>query len=118
VGKLIPYIVIAYVPVIMILVPAILLFGMPIRSNLLLMVLSFLFLMFSMSIGILISAVCQNQFQAMQASFMALAPTVFLSEFILPIESIPKVAQWIAAIVPLTYYLRIIRGIVVKGLNN
>ena len=115
-GKLIPYIVIGYTQVILILVTAITVFSMPMRGNvLLLMGLSSFFLMFSLALGLLISAISQNQFQAMQASFMALVPTIFLSGFIFPVESMPKAAQWIAALVPLTYYLRILRGIVVKG---
>ena len=48
---------------------------------------------------------------------MVLVPTIFLSGFIFPIESMPKVAQWIASVIPLTYYLRILRGIVVKGVG-
>ena len=115
-GKLIPYIVIGYTQVILILVTAVVVFGMPMRGNVpLLLGLSSFFLMFSLALGLLISALSQNQFQAMQASFMALVPTIFLSGFIFPVESMPKAAQWIAALVPLTYYLRILRGIVVKG---
>jgi len=118
VGKLTPYIIIGYAQVILILATAIVVFGMPVRGNVLLLIgLSSLFLMFSLGIGLLISAVSQNQFQAFQASAMILAPTIFLSGFIFPVESMPKVAQWIAAAVPLTYYLRILRGIVVKGVG-
>ncbi len=118
IGKLIPYVVIGYAQVLLILATAVVVFGMPIQGNLLLLIaLSSLFLMFSLGIGLLISAACQNQFQAFQASAMVLAPTIFLSGFIFPVESMPKVAQWIAALLPLTYYLRILRGIVVKGVG-
>jgi len=118
VGKLMPYVAIGYAQVLLILATAVVVFGMPIRGNVLLLIaLSSLFLMFSLALGLLISAVSQNQFQAMQASLMILAPTVFISGFIFPVESMPKLAQWIAAVIPLTYYLRILRGIVVKGVG-
>jgi len=118
VGKLIPYVIIGYAQVLTVVATAIVVFGMPMRGNFLLLIaLSSLFLMFSLALGLLISVVSQNQFQAIQASAMVLAPTIFLSGFIFPIESMPKVAQWIAQVIPLTYYLRILRGIVVKGVG-
>ena len=118
VGKLIPYVIIGYAQVLLVVATAIVVFGMPMRGNfLLLLALSSLFLMFSLALGLLISVVSQNQFQAVQASVMVLAPTIFLSGFIFPIESMPKVAQWIAQVIPLTYYLRMLRGIVVKGVG-
>ncbi|HEY50816.1 MAG TPA: ABC transporter permease [Dehalococcoidia bacterium] len=118
VGKLIPYVIIGYAQLLLVVATAIVVFGMPMRGNfLLLLVLSSVFLMFSLSLGLLVSTISQNQFQAMQASFMVLVPTVFLSGFIFPVESMPRVAQWIASVIPLTYYLRILRGIVVKGVG-
>ncbi len=118
VGKLIPYVIIGYTQLLLVVATAIVVFGMPMRGNfLLLLALSSLFLTFSLALGLLISTVSQNQFQAMQASFMVLVPTVFLSGFIFPIESMPRAAQWIASVIPLTYYLRILRGIVVKGVG-
>ncbi|MFH1002978.1 MAG: ABC transporter permease [Chloroflexota bacterium] len=118
VGKLIPYIIIGYTQVVMILITAIVVFGMPLRGNVwLLLALTSLFLMFSLGLGLLISVASQNQFQAIQASFLILAPTIFLSGFIFPVESMPRAAQWISTVVPLTYYLRILRGIVVKGVG-
>ncbi len=118
VGKLIPYVIIGYAQLLLVVVTAIVVFTMPMRGNfLLLLALSSVFLMFSLALGLFISSISQNQFQAMQASFMALVPTVFLSGFIFPVESMPRVAQWIAAVIPLTYYLRILRGIVVKGVG-
>ena len=118
VSKLIPYVIIGYTQLLLVVSTAIVVFGMPMRGNfLLLLALSSLFLTFSLALGLLISSISQNQFQAMQASFMFLVPTVFLSGFIFPIESMPKAAQWIASVIPLTYYLRILRGIVVKGVG-
>jgi len=69
VAKLIPYIIIAYVQMTMVLVPAIMIFDMPMRGSLLLMALSSLFIMFSLAIGLLISTVSRNQFQAMRLPF-------------------------------------------------
>jgi ABC-2 type transport system permease protein len=69
VAKLIPYIIIAYVQMTMVLVPAIMIFDMPMRRSLLLMALSSLFIMFSLAIGLLISTVSRNQFQAMRLPF-------------------------------------------------
>ncbi len=117
-GKLIPYIIIAYAQVILVLATAVVIFSMPIRGNLLLLLsLTSLFLMFSLGIGLFISTISRTQFQAMQASFMILLPSILLSGFIFPVESMPKLAQWVSAILPLTYYLRIVRGIVVKGVG-
>ena len=118
VGKLIPYIIIAYAQVILVLATAVVIFSMPIRGNLLLLLsLTSLFLMFSLGIGLFISTISRTQFQAMQASFMILLPSILLSGFIFPVESMPKLAQWISMVIPLTYYLRIVRGIVVKGVG-
>ncbi len=118
VGKLIPYVVIAYAQVILVLTTAVVVFRMPIQGNLLLLLsLTSLFLMFSLGIGLLISTISRTQFQAMQASIMILLPSIILSGFVFPVESMPRPAQWISVVLPLTYYLRIVRGIVVKGVG-
>ncbi len=118
IGKLIPYIIVAYIQVSMVLATAVLIFDMPIRGSLpLLFALSFVFLMFSLGLGLFISTISRTQFQAMQASFFVVLPSILLSGFLFPIESMPRLAQWISAVLPLTYYLRIVRGIVVKGIG-
>jgi len=118
VGKLIPYVIIAYTQVLLVLATAVVVFDMPIRGNVLLLLsLTSLFLMFSLGIGLLISTISRTQFQAMQASIMILLPSIILSGFVFPVESMPKLAQWVSAILPLTYYLRIVRGIIVKGIG-
>ncbi|MFC1928045.1 ABC transporter permease [Chloroflexota bacterium] len=118
VAKLIPYIIIAYAQVILVLTTAVLIFSMPIRGNLLLLLsMTSLFLMFSLGIGLFISTISLTQFQAMQASVLVLLPSILLSGFVFPIESMPKLAQWVSMVIPLTYYLRILRGIVVKGIG-
>jgi ABC-2 type transport system permease protein len=118
VAKLIPYIIIAYVQVILVLTTAVLIFSMPIRGNLLLLLaLASLFLMFSLGIGLFISTISRTQFQAMQTSFLIVLPSILLSGFFWPLETMPKLAQWISTVIPLTYFLRIVRGIVVKGVG-
>lgn len=118
VGKLIPYVIISYAQVILVLTTAVVIFSMPIRGNMLLLLsLTALFLMFSLGIGLFISTISHTQFQAVQATILLWLPSIILSGFIFPIESMPKVAQWVSAILPLTYYLSIVRGIVVKGVG-
>ncbi len=118
VGKLIPYILIAYIQIGLVIGGAVLVFGMPMQGSLaLLLALASVFLMFSLGIGLLISTVSRTQFQAMQLSVMVLLPSIILSGFIFPIESMPRVIQWLSSLLPLTYFLRIVRGIVVKGVG-
>ena len=118
VAKLIPYIIIAYVQVILVLTTAVLIFSMPIRGNLLLLLaLTSLFIMFSLGIGLFVSTISRTQFQAMQTSFLIVLPSILLSGFFWPLETMPKLAQWISTVIPLTYFLRIVRGIVVKGVG-
>lgn len=118
VAKLAPYVLIAYTQVIVVLTAAVVVFGMPMRGSLaLLLALTSLFLMFSLGIGLFISTVSKTQFQAMQLTFMVMLPSIMLSGFLFPIESMPPVARWISALLPLTYFLRIVRGIVVKGVG-
>ncbi|MCX8126399.1 MAG: ABC transporter permease [Dehalococcoidia bacterium] len=118
VGKLIPYIVIAYAQMALILIVAVTVFDMNIKGSLaLLMALTSVFLLFSLGLGLLISTLSRTQFQAQQLSFATMLPTILLSGFIFPIESMPQAIQWISSIIPLTYYLHIVRGIVVKGIG-
>jgi drug efflux transport system permease protein len=118
VAKLIPNVIIGYGQVILILAAAVVVFGMPVHGNVFLFLgLTAFFLMFTLGIGLFISTVSHTQFQAMQLSMMALLPNILLSGFIVPVESMPIFARWVAAVLPLTYYLRITRGIIVKGIG-
>ncbi len=118
VAKLIPYVIIGYGQVILILTAAVVVFGMPVHGNVFLFLgLTAFFLMFTLGIGLFISTVSRTQFQAMQLSIMTLLPNILLSGFIIPVESMPIFARWVAAVLPLTYYLRIARGIIVKGIG-
>jgi len=118
IAKLIPYIIIAYAQVILVLTAAVFVFGMPMQGSLaLLLALTSVFLTVSLGIGLFISTVSRTQFQAMQLTIMIIMPSILLSGFLFPVESMPTIAQWIAALLPLTYFLHIVRGIVVKGVG-
>jgi ABC-2 type transport system permease protein len=118
VGKLVPYVIIGYAQMVLVLLIAVLVFGMVIHGSLwLLLGLTSVFLLFTLGTGLLISTVSATQFQAQQLSFVTLLPAILLSGFIFPIESMPIVVQWISKVIPLTYYLHIVRGIVVKGIG-
>lgn len=118
IGKLVPYILVAYADIIMILLVATLVFRVPVHGSiLLLLALSSVFLMFSLGIGILISTVSKNQFQAMQLAWTTQIPAILLSGFIFPVEAMPRLAQLISYFIPLTYFLHIVRGIILKGVG-
>lgn len=117
-GKLVPYIVIGFADFIYALVLGIYWFSVPVAGSIpLLIFLGFGFVICALAIGILISTIAKTQLQAMQMAFLALLPSVLLSGFVFPREAMPKVIQYIGNIIPLTYFLNIIRGIVLKGLT-
>ena len=91
---------------------------MPIRGSLLeLYFLTLFFITASLGIGILISNIAKNQMQAFQMSFFVLLPSIMLSGFLFPREAMPLIVQYIGNVIPLTYYLVIIRGIALKGIG-
>ena len=115
-GKIIPYIVVGFVQAAMIIGIGVVLFGVPIVGSLgLLAGLSTLFIATNLSIGYTFSTVAQNQLQAMQMSIMYFLPNILLSGFLFPFAGMPTWAQWIGETLPLTHYLRIVRGIMLKG---
>lgn len=118
VGKLIPYIFIAFIDILIILGFGTFWFNVPVNGSILLLLgLSFLFLMGALGLGMFVSTVAKTQLQAMQVSFMIILPSVLLSGFMFPRESMPKIIQTIGYVIPLTYFLRILRGIVLKGVG-
>jgi ABC-2 type transport system permease protein len=118
VGKITPYILIALFDMFEILLVGTLWFGMPIRGSLnLLLVLSGLFLIGSLGIGLLISTFAKTQQEAMMLNYFTMLPTVFLSGFFFPLAAMPPVLQAISYVIPLRYYLIIIRSIVLKGVG-
>jgi ABC-2 type transport system permease protein len=116
VGKIVPYIVIGYVQMALILACANLVFDVPVAgSPALLFALAFLFIAANLAVGLFFSTLAQTQQQAMQMSFFFLLPNILLSGFMFPFEAMPRPAQWISTALPLTHFLRIVRGVVLKG---
>ncbi|MEE1612928.1 ABC transporter permease [Microvirga sp. CF3016] len=115
-GKIAPYLLVGGVQMTIILVAARLLFGIPVIGSLWLLIgLTLLFILANLSIGYTFSTVAQNQLQAMQMSFFFFLPNILLSGFMFPFKGMPGWAQAIGEILPLTHYLRIVRGIMLKG---
>jgi ABC-2 type transport system permease protein len=117
IGKVFPYILLAFLMGLVILLIGVFLFHVPFKGNaLLLLLLSLLYILTALSLGLLISTVARTQQVAMMIALVAtLLPTFLLSGFIFPIASMPKVIQYITYLVPAKYYLFIIRGIILKG---
>jgi ABC-2 type transport system permease protein len=116
IGKIVPYIFVGYIQVALILVPAYFLFRVPMVGSIgLLLSVSLLFFAANLAMGITFSTVALNQLQAMQMSFFFFLPSLLLSGFMFPFRGMPGWAQTIGEIFPLTHYLRITRGILLKG---
>jgi ABC-2 type transport system permease protein len=115
-GKIGPYIIIGYLQAALILIVAVVLFRVPVAGSIaLLAALSALFIATNLSIGYTFSTVAQNQLQAVQMSFMFFLPNILLSGFMFPFAGMPGWAQAIGEALPLTHYIRIVRGIMLKG---
>lgn len=115
-GKLIPYIIVGYVQAMLIITAAFYMFHVPINGNLILLFLAaFPFIAANLSIGVTFSTLAENQLQATEMSFFFFLPSILLSGFMFPFFGMPKWAQYIGDILPLTYFLRIVRGILLKG---
>jgi ABC-2 type transport system permease protein len=116
IGKIIPYIFVGYVQVALILVAAYFLFDVPMVGNLgLLLVVALVFIAANLAMGITFSTVATNQLQAMQMSFFFFLPSLLLSGFMFPFRGMPQWAQALGEVFPLTHFLRIVRGILLKG---
>ncbi len=116
VGKILPYVAIGYLQMTLILTFAKLVFDVPIRGSLpLLYGLALFFIAANLAIGLVFSTLSQTQQQAMQMSMFFLLPNILLSGFMFPFEAMPRPAQWLSRALPLTHFLRIVRGIILKG---
>ncbi len=116
VGKIAPYIVIAFADTIESLLIGVLWFKIPIRSPLTtILALAGLFLLSGLGIGLWASAQAKNQQEATLLVYMSFLPAIFLSGYIFPLEAMPKFLQWVSYFVPLRYFLIIIRALLVKG---
>jgi ABC-2 type transport system permease protein len=117
-GKLLPFLLIGCVQATVVLALGRVLFDVPMRGSLALLYLATLgFIVANLGLGLLVSTLVRNQTQAMQLSFFLLMPNILLSGFMFPREAMPAPAQWLGALLPLTYYLRILRGILLKGVS-
>ena len=115
-GKIIPYIFVGYVQITVALMVGLFVFDVPVRGSLLLLyVLSLFFIVASLTLGVLISSYARTQIQAMEMSFFVILPSIMLSGFVFPRESMPQIFYWLGDVLPLTYYLQILRGIFLKG---
>ncbi|NLX00952.1 MAG: ABC transporter permease [Syntrophomonadaceae bacterium] len=118
IGKIVPYIVLGYLQITVALLVAVLVFQVPIRGSLLqLYLLTLFFITASLGLGLMISNLAQTQMQAFQMSFFVMLPSILLSGFLFPRAAMPKIIYFISFVIPLTYYLDIIRGIVLKGIG-
>jgi ABC-2 type transport system permease protein len=115
-GKIVPYIFIGLIQISIILLAAVYLFGVPfVGSVLVLYTVALLFIAAQLTIGITISSLAQNQLQAMQLTFFYFLPTMLLSGFMFPFQGMPGWAQVIGGVLPATYFMRLVRGILLKG---
>lgn len=117
-GKILPYILVGYIQVGLILLAARFLFHVPMAGSIpLLLGVSFLFIVANLAMGITFSTVASNQRQAMQMGMFYFLPNIILSGFMFPFRGMPRWAQYIGETFPLTHFLRIVRGILLKGNN-
>ena len=111
-----PYVLIGLVQVTIILILARLLFGVPMAGNLFLLYCAvLLFIAANLTLGLTFSSLARNQLQAMQMTFFFFLPSILLSGFMFPFRGMPGWAQTIGEVLPLTHFLRIVRGILLKG---
>ena len=115
-GKIVPFILIGLIQVSLVLAAAFAIFRVPMQGNLLLLYfVVLLFIAANLTLGITFSSIARNQLQAMQMTFFFFLPSILLSGFMFPFRGMPVWAQRIGETLPLTHYLRIVRGILLKG---
>jgi ABC-2 type transport system permease protein len=115
-GKIVPFVVVGYIQVAVVLLAGKLLFGVPILGSLwLLSVAIVLFIAANLAVGFTFSTMAENQLQAMQMTFFFFLPSLLLSGFLFPFRGMPEWAQVVGSVFPLTHFLRIVRGILLKG---
>jgi ABC-2 type transport system permease protein len=116
-GKVLPYFILSFIDVIMILLLSWYVFDLPVRGSLVLLLAeSMLYILMSLSLGILISTLAKTMQQAIFISLVGMMlPTVLLSGFIFPIENMPEIYEWVSAVLPPRYFIVIIKNIMIKG---
>ena len=115
-GKIVPYIIVGYLQMGFVLLVAHLLFQVPMTGNVfLLFAVSLLFITANLGVGLTFSTLARKQLQAVQMAIFFFLPSILLSGFMFPFRGMPRWAQWVGETLPLTHYLRIVRGILLKG---
>lgn len=116
IGKVLPYVVIGLVQTTVVLALGMWLFEVPVIGSLLDIYLAAgLLIVANLALGLLISTRAQSQFQAMQMTFFVFLPSILLSGFMFPFAGMPRVVQWLAEVLPLTHFLRLVRGVMLRG---
>jgi ABC-2 type transport system permease protein len=116
VGKITPYVVIGLIQVSIVLLVGSVLFRVPIVGRIVdLYLAALLFIAATLGLGLTISTIAQSQFQAMQLTFFVFLPSILLSGFMFPFDGMPAVAQWIGWLLPLTHFMELVRGIMLRG---
>ena len=116
IGKVLPFVGIGLIQASLVLLLGKLLFNVPMRGSLAELYLAILvFICASLALGVLVSTLARSQFQAMQMAFFSFLPQILLSGFMFPFAGMPKAAQWLAELLPLTHFLRLVRGIMLRG---
>jgi ABC-2 type transport system permease protein len=115
-GKILPYVVIGYIQLGVILLAAAVLFEVPMEGSMvLLLAMIGVFMLANLAVGFTFSTLAKNQLQAMQMTFFFFLPSMLLSGFMFPFRGMPRWAQYVGEVLPLTHFLRIVRGIMLKG---
>jgi ABC-2 type transport system permease protein len=119
IGKLVPFILLGFVSIIIVLTAMRFIFNIPVKGSLFFLFLSaFFYILSTLGLGLFVSTISKTQQQAMMiAVFAVMMPMVFLSGFAFPVENMPKIIQYISYIIPLKYFINIIRGVISKGLG-
>jgi ABC-2 type transport system permease protein len=117
-AKILPYVFIGLIQVSLVLVLGKMVFDVPLRGTLLdVYLVSLLFIVANLALGLVISTLAKTQFQAMQLTFFILLPSILLSGFMFPFAGMPRPAQIIAEALPMTHFMRLIRGVILRGAN-
>lgn len=117
-GKIVPFLLVGYVQMTVVILLGRLLFDVPLRGSVMVLYLmAFPFIVASLGIGLFFSTLVRTQAQAMQAGFLFIMPNILLSGFMFPRAAMPLPAQWLGLLLPLTYFLEVLRGILLKGVG-
>ena len=116
IGKIVPYVLVGYIQIAVILIAASFLFHVPMEGSIMLLgVVALVFIAANLAMGITFSTIAKNQLQAVQMTFFFFLPSILLSGFMFPFRGMPRWAQMLGEVLPLTHFLRIVRGILLKG---